>query len=351
MVKTDYSNWWIIDTETDALKGYTKLHCTVVRNVKDKDNVHVFRHTSDLLDWLSFRPVLVGHNIVNFDLGVLDFFCGYKPQGPDATVDTLILSRMLNYTRPEGHSLESWGEYFGIKKSLFNDFSKWSQELEDRCIQDTEINWHLFWLFEKYLSSPRWTEPLRLETLTAILCNTIGTNGMSFDILKAQSLYNTIKKRIDTLSTILKVSFPPKSKIVKSINPRGTAKGTIHLGDFRFLQGEEKDLRPYTIDQPFSLFRYEEFNPASSKQRIERLNAAGWKPFNKTKGHIQALRDRGIPKERLDYFKTYGWTTDEENLGTLPEDAPEGARSLAEWLLLSSRASDLEEWINSAVEE
>jgi DNA polymerase I len=105
------------------------------------------------------------------------------------------------------------------------------------------------------------------------------------------------------------------------------------------------DLRPYTPGAAFTRIEFEPFNPASPKQRVERLNAAGWKPVNRTKGHVQALRDRKTPKEKLDYYRVYGWTCDEENLSTLPPTAPEAARKLADYLILSSRLGDLDEWI------
>lgn len=107
--------------------------------------------------------------------------------------------------------------------------------------------------------------------------------------------------------------------------------------------GEVKDLTPYSAEAPFSLFEWEEFNPNSPKQRVELLNKAGWKPYNKTKGHIKAERDRDF--EKLKKFKIYGWTVDEENLATLPDDAPEAIKKLKEYILLASRLSSLTEWI------
>lgn len=44
-------------------------------------------------------------------------------------------------------------------------------------------------------------------------------------------------------------------------------------------------------------------------------------------------------------FAKYGWTLSEANLNTLPDHAPVGAKNLAEWLTLASRASSLVEWL------
>jgi DNA polymerase I len=48
---------------------------------------------------------------------------------------------------------------------------------------------------------------------------------------------------------------------------------------------------------------------------------------------------------RGEKFLRYGWQCNEMNLSTLPDDAPEGGRNLAEWLTLEGRRSSLEEWI------
>jgi hypothetical protein len=95
--------------------------------------------------------------------------------------------------------------------------------------------------------------------------------------------------------------------------------------DFRWL--EVPDLTPYAIDVPFSLVEFVPFNAASPKQIVERLNEAGWKPFEKTKGHIKAERslkwckdkaERRAIEDRLQEYQVYGWSISEENLGTLP---------------------------------
>ena len=40
-----------------------------------------------------------------------------------------------------------------------------------------------------------------------------------------------------------------------------------------------------------------------------------------------------------------GWAVNEDNLSTLPDNAPAGARKLAQWLTLEGRRSSLVEWM------
>ena len=49
--------------------------------------------------------------------------------------------------------------------------------------------------------------------------------------------------------------------------------------------------------------------------------------------------------ERQQKFQRYGWTTSEDNLATLPKDAPQAATDLAKWLTLEGRRSSLAEWL------
>jgi DNA polymerase-1 len=95
------------------------------------------------------------------------------------------------------------------------------------------------------------------------------------------------------------------------------------------------------------------------------LWAAGWKPFELTKTHQNFLRlqpgekatPKGQPmtqaeyKQKLERFETYGYSVSESNLKTLPEDAPEGSKSLAEWLTLEGRRSSLVEWLGQVRED
>ena len=151
----------------------------------------------------------MGHNIIGFDLGVLKHFLAFVPD-PSIIVDTLVLSRLLDYARPGGHSLEAWGERFGVPKSKFSEFEEWSEELDVRCISDTDINLRLYTRFVPHLSSERWARSIRLEHDLAFLCVKMSHYGFYFDLPSCQSLkdnlYNTIVIPLETTFSSL---FPP----------------------------------------------------------------------------------------------------------------------------------------------
>lgn len=351
----------VLDIETDSLTP-SKIHIAVGRNI-DTGNVHVFKtFDKSFHDFLAQCSLIVGHNILNFDLPVLNRLASAKLDYGKC-IDTLVLSRLIDTLRDK-HSLEAWGQELGCPK-LHSDITDWSvitPEMEARCISDTEINLLLFRRFEKYLSSPRWKQAIETEHFIAYICSILHTNGFAFNLKEALSLKELIDKELEGIDKELKVSFPLKVSFTREVMPRLTKFGTIAKNSIPKSLGP--DLSPFTAEAPFSLITYQEFNPASAKQRVERLNAAGWKPVNKTKGHKDAEKlartlnrlPRHHPtrasqiatvRARLKEYTVYGWMTDEENLKTLPDTADKGIQLLARRLLLASRSSTLKTWIDA----
>lgn len=336
---------FVLDIETNGLHNPTEIHCAVLRNITD-GTVHVYeqptREGDRLRDVLRDCSHLVGHNILGFDLPVVRSLLGVDPSC--RVTDTLVVSRLLHYGREGGHSLRALGDSLGFPKGEFTGpWDVYTEEMRDYCIRDTEVTLKLYQKFLPYLNNPSWAQALEIEHTMARLNHEMSTNGFHFDISSARELHSSICLELERLDKELRTAFPPRSRLVREITPRATAHGTIHRGDFRWLV--DGDLTPFAVGHPFSLIQWEAFNPGSPKQIVERLNEAGWRPTEKTKGHIQAERERNT--ERLQHFRQYGWKVSEANLLTLPESAPPAAQKLVRRLLLDSRRSTLEEWMTA----
>lgn len=331
----------IIDIETNGLKNPDKIHCIVCKDVHTGE-VNVFRTLVDFADYALGIDCFIGHNLLAYDIPILNKFLDHGLRLRDC-IDTLILSRLFNYQIVGGHSLEAWGERLSHKKVGLDitDWSEWTQEIEDRCVNDVHLNEKIYKKFLPYIDSNRWKQAIRTEHDIALVCHDIHLAGFHFDIDKARKLYYDVSKEVDILNGELGDAFPRRSKLDREYVPRATKFGTISKSSVP----RGTDLTYYTLDAPFSTFQWEEFNPGSPKQVVERLNEAGWKPTEKTKGHLDALRSRD--REKLQHFKTYGWSITEANLGTLPPDAPNAARTLCRWLLLSSRKRKFDEWFSA----
>ena len=119
------------------------------------------------LGLLETADTLIGHNIIGYDIPVIKrLYPWFNPTG--TIVDTLILSRLyspnllgIDKKRDEipsklfgRHSLEAYGYRLGEHKGDYGkdtDWSQWSQEMEDYCIQDVVVTTKLCEHFHPYL--------------------------------------------------------------------------------------------------------------------------------------------------------------------------------------------------------
>lgn len=336
----------ICDIETERLDDPQIVWVVCVHELGGERRVF-FPHRDggvELKEYWKQVDVVIGHNWLKFDGPVLNNLFGITTP---TEYDTLVLSQLLSYNLPGGHSLAAWGERFKFPKGDFKDFHQFSKEMVTYCHRDVDITLKLYALFREYLEEDEWKSSIDCEHRTARRCNDLSRNGFAFDVDTARRLLADYQKELAALDEEIKAGFPPKYTLVRTITPRGTLHGTIHKGQFQFLDTEPfsrgYDLSQFAISVPFSLVEPIEFNPGSPKAIVSRLNDFGWKPTDKTKGHIKAEREKDT--EKLKKFREFGWTISEENLATLPDTAPTAAHSLVKRLTLASRVSDLEEWL------
>jgi len=177
----------VFDLETNGLlNNATRIHCLSLYWAKD-DRFETFNdepytdNPKDLpmasghsittgISALEVADVLVGHNIIGFDIPVIKkLYPWFNPRG--SVVDTLLLSRLYHpnlldidkkrcwkhmplqlYGR---HSLESYGYRLNEYKGNFaktTDWKEWSQEMQDYCEQDVVVTNKLCKHFHRYLN-------------------------------------------------------------------------------------------------------------------------------------------------------------------------------------------------------
>jgi DNA polymerase-1 len=249
--------------------------------------------------------------------------------------------------------LADWGERLGLPKFEFNDWSKLSDEMITYCIRDVEVNERVFNFLRKFIDDDRLRRAIDLEHKAAIICTEMHYNGFGFDIDKCNQLYARVQEELEGLTDAIQQAFPPREVVSRTIFPKPTKSGSISKVDFRWIKdGRTPEELGAKVGVPFYVYDEVIFNPASPKQVVEKLNELGWAPTEKTKGHINAERDlrfaRGAERDallqRLAEYKQTGWTISEENLATLPEDAPKAAFLLTRHILLTRRLTTLDEW-------
>lgn len=131
----------VFDIETDGLLDkLTKIH--VISWMGSDGNVH---HTHDYEAMRLFfteAKVLIGHNIVRFDIVAVEKVLGIKVKA--RLIDTLALSWYLNHERIK-HGLEGYGVEYGVPKPVITDWSSLTPEdYAHRCDEDVKINTRLW---------------------------------------------------------------------------------------------------------------------------------------------------------------------------------------------------------------
>lgn len=338
----------VIDIEANGLENPTQVWVIVCKNI-DTHQRFIFRDLKDHADvFLNFIPRVttwIGHNVLGYDIPVLNRLLGasisYK-QG--YVVDTLILSKLADYGRVGGHSIETYGEELGIPKIDYWDWSKYTREMEDYCVRDVDINEQVYHKYAGIVDDPKWSTALDVEHRFQEVVNSLHDTGFAFNSDRAKKLLEKVTGELATLDAEIGDAFRDRPKLIREVNPKLTKHGTLSRTDFRWVTGG--DLSEFN-GGPFSRLRWDKFNPSSHKQIIEVLHSAEWRPTDRTKSHIEAERSGGVD----DKIRKYGWKVNEQNLSTLPDKAPKPARMLAKRILLESRRRTLAEWLGLCGED
>jgi DNA polymerase I len=332
----------VIDVEANALKHPTKIWCIVCKDI-DTGEYHVFnpKNLEAFKDFSDGVHTYIGHNILGWDCGVLNLLLGVDISS--RAYDTLILSKLIDYPR-QGHSIEDYGKEFGLEKGKHNDFTKWSQELEDYCKRDCDICLGIYNKYLNYIMDKRHHRSIKLEHDFARVVSSLNRVGFAFDSLRANRLLAKVNQQLGELDHDIKEAFPPRLSLIREIHPKSTKFGTLDRKDFRWYKGE--DLSEFN-GGAFCRCEWKPFNASSHKQLIEVLSAAGWVPTDKTQAHKDAVKARTVNQS----IQKYGWKINEENLSTLPPSAPKPARLLSKRILLESRRRTLTEWLSLVKED
>ena len=360
----------VSDIETNGLDDSDKLWLCGGKDINTGE-VYKFENChedpvakAEAIKWYESCDRIIGHNFIQFDAPQLSKLLKPKIITASKVIDTLVVSRVIHYDIdiPPGakspHSLDAWGRRLRMYKGDYHDFSQFTEEMVKYWYQDLEVTEALFNHFKKDLYNKDWAKAFRCEHDVQIELVRTKYYGFLFDTNKATFLLSSIQNKMAELEEQFQVDFPPKLEEVNRVQYRlkkdGTEMATVQKARERYalcqksLDGEEIICSDWVS-----------FNPGSSQDRIDALWSAGWKPIEKTKTHMKfdrlSIGDKATKKgepmtpqayqEKKDNLSKYGWTCSEDNLDTLPADAPDGARALAKWLTLEGRRSSLVEWI------
>jgi len=318
-MKPDSKNetWLVFDCETDGLYDKVSvLHCLVIHDII-KNQTFKYGPADGIaaINHLATADVLIGQNIIFYDLPVLQKLFPDTAKFQGRIIDTLICTQLIwpkevlydldteQYPEvPKGlkgrAGLKAWGYRLSNYKIEFKDFSEYSEEMLLYCEQDVRVTLQLFQLIQKqnYAESA-----LKLEHDFALAINKQVRAGFPFDVDACLDLVDDLRGKKDELHAKVMEVFPPikqESVFVPKVNNKA---------------------RGYIKGEPFTKVTYQEFNPGSRAQIVSRLKGKyGWVP--------EELTAKGNP------------ILDDEVLSAL--DYPE-AKVLGEYLTISKRLGQI----------
>ena len=296
----------VFDIETTMTAD--KIWCIVC---KHGDTYYQFREDKlhRFEEFIKQTEEVIGHNIIGFDIPVVNKIFGYDLFAHCKKTDTLILSRLLNPMIEGGHSLRNWGTKLGHSKIPFEQFDFFTEEMLTYCRNDVELTERLY----KFLSikTKDFGQAIELEHKTAEIIQSQHEKGFKLNIIDAYELQCKFQEDMNDLTSKVRQTFPPL-KIETEFIPKSNNKS-----------------RGYVKGVPFIKVKYKEFNLGSRQQIAERLVLLGWKPKKKTeKGHT---------------------IVDEKVLSQI-HNIPE-AKLIKRFLMLQKRIAQVSSWIEAVKED
>jgi DNA polymerase I-like protein with 3'-5' exonuclease and polymerase domains len=299
----------VVDIETTLDHKTIWLCCTLDIDTGEK---HTWYQAKAFQDYIADATLLIGQNIVAFDAYLLNSL--WKTQiALSKCYDTLIVSRLLNPSKSEGHSLEAWGSELGTQKIDYKKVWEWMSDRKEAykgecydapfmpllsiyCQRDVEVTGLLFKKLVTETDGKGFSAAsVLLEHQTAAIIAKQERNGFRLDMPHATMLLTTVKGKLDSIYEQMQERWP------QVCAPRFSAKTGKRLKDSLVV-----------------------FNPGSRKQIGEKLIELGWKP--------KSFTPTGQP------------IVDEGSLAgaKFPE-----ALLIAEYLMLQKRVAQITSWMEA----
>lgn len=318
---------YVFDIETNGfLEDLDRIHCMWISDFVTGQKWGYRPHEiKDGLAKLDEANLLVGHNIIAFDIQALHKVYGWKPKCP--IFDTLTASRAIWSNIKEQdfalhrrgkisagnigrHNLESWGERLGVLKGDYGKTSDWTEFTEEMftyCQQDVVVNEHLY---NRILMKNVPASVLRMEQDIHTICLDQERFGFPFNEREAQKLLaKLLARKAELYDSIYKQLGPCWVVGVADV----TSKRTVRYKDP--LRGNE------IAGADWTKIKVVEFNPNSRAHLGKRLmEVFKWEPTEFGEDGLPTLDDEVLDKLTMPIAKEIGeFLMIQKRLGQLAE--------------------------------
>lgn len=280
----------VLDIEANGLRA-TVIHCFVFRSLDNK-HVEKFRpwELKEAIEFLSTVDVVIGHNIISYDLPTIERLLGFKYTGK--VVDTLLMSRMLNPRRmlpPEAkdrragpHGLYAWGVRVGVDKPEIHEWSEYNEDILHRCVEDTEINVKTYHMLMKEAAGGDWNGAFKMTFKLFQILQKQEEYGWKVDVDYMKQCIQSLDNRFRRIDAAITPRLPNVLDIleVKKGGEYGWVKKPF-LKNGQISKHIESYFGSVACDLvgPFSRVSFRKVNIGSGDETKSYLLSLGWEPL------------------------------------------------------------------------
>lgn len=335
MLYLDYTKeYWALDIEGDGLPS-NRVWCVVLINAVTQETIRM-RNYDDIRSWFngpsSANRRFIGHNIIGYDAPTLNRIAGTK-LSISQLIDTFILSCLYNPSLDGGHSLEAWGKRLRFPKTEWNDWSKWSQEMEDYCENDTQLCLRVYKTLAMRMKDLKFSDyGIELEHRSWFLIEKQKKNGFAFKIKEAHELYSFLRKKENEIKEQAYEYWPPRLECVGTYK-RPYVKSGAKSANFQRHEEQYEKVVVHPSTNSYDVYDYVYFDLGSPTQRVDKLLELGWKPREYTKTGNPQPTYKGRLNPSLEEF--------------VQGSGNEQVRLIVKWIEINARANNLNTWIEA----
>lgn len=273
----------IFDLEADGLLDtITKIHC--VSFTEDGESIKSLTNYNDMRDFFTSERVLIGHNIIRYDLRAVQKVLGIKVRAK--VYDTLAMSWVFEHQR-SSHGLEAWGKDLGVNKPEVEDWENLSlEEYVHRCEEDVKINFkvwkHLIkkakMVYDDKKELDRFLKYLSFKMESAAKAEDY---GWRVDVDLVKSCIEKLEKQQEEKFEELRQCMPMNKVYTKKKFPKNPFKkdGTLSAQGQKWKDILRENRLPSNYKEDVKVLKeLEPANPGSSDQVKDWLFSLGWQP-------------------------------------------------------------------------